>query len=297
MCGGDVAPEHVHRHRIADLETEALGDFLFERDHRRALVIGAPPLAFHQARTLRNLAGIGDAAVALQHPGDIRRRLQVFRLDAVGGDDASAQHRHAFEPRVRRARLHERVEAFALLCWNVDEVKCRRLVRQGRLELPAQIAVDLDHGDQQRDAEAERENDGRRQRAGPVDIGDRKPQGGRARMRQLFAATHDQRGDQPQREGMSPPPPRRKSRRSGGHRRAERRARPARSRHAIAARTYCRRGHRAVRIDLRRGTTPTPECRARGRAARPQKRARSSVHRATRARADRDAKRARSAAA
>ena len=44
------------------------------------------------------------------------------------------------------------------------------------IELAAQIAVDLDHGDEQREAEPERQHDGRRQRARPVDVGDREPQ-------------------------------------------------------------------------------------------------------------------------
>ena len=74
---------------------------------------------------------------------------------------------------------------------DIDEEEGRRLVRQRGLELPPQIAVDLDHGHEHRDTKAERENDRRRQRAGTVDIGDRKPQGGHARMRQSLRHQHD----------------------------------------------------------------------------------------------------------
>ena len=56
--GGDVAAEHVHGHRIADFQIETFGDFLLERDQRRALIIGAPPFAFDQPRAVRNLGRV-----------------------------------------------------------------------------------------------------------------------------------------------------------------------------------------------------------------------------------------------
>ena len=100
---GDVAAEHVDGDVVAELEAEAVGDLLLERDQRRAVVIRAPPFALDDARAGRHLVGIGDAAVALQHPGGVRRRLEVLGADAVGGDDAAAQHRHVLELGLGRA--------------------------------------------------------------------------------------------------------------------------------------------------------------------------------------------------
>ncbi len=94
--------------------------------------------------------------------------------------------------------LHEGVEAGAVRGGNVEEIERRRLFRQRLGELLAQIAVDLDDGHQQGDAQPEREHDRRRQRAGAVDIGERHAQGGRARVRQARGDKHQQAGDQPQ---------------------------------------------------------------------------------------------------
>ncbi len=48
--------------------------------------------------------------------------------------------------------------------------------------------------------EAERHHDARRERAGPVDVGDREPQRGRARPRHALRDRHHQARDQPQRD-------------------------------------------------------------------------------------------------
>ena len=101
--------------------------------------------------------------------------------------------------RGRRLLAHEVVEALGLAGRDVEEIERRRLGRQFGGELPAQIAVDLDHGDQQRDAEAERQHDGRRQRAGAVDIGDRHAQArSSARAARARAIAISSAGDQPQ---------------------------------------------------------------------------------------------------
>ena len=116
---------------------------------------------------------------------------ETMRPRSIGTSSSLAPGACARTKASKRARLVGR---------NVEEIERRRLGRQFGGELPAQIAVDLDHGDQQRDAEAERQHDGRRQRAGPVDIGDRHAQHGRARARRVAGERHQQRGDQPQRD-------------------------------------------------------------------------------------------------
>ena len=145
-------------------------------------VIRAPPFAFDDLRALRDLAGIGQAAVALQHPFGIGGSVEVLRLDAARGDDAAAQHRHVLDGRLRRGLLEEFAEAVGVGGGNVDEIKRRRAVRQRRQELPPQIAVDLGDRHQHRQSETQRHHDRRRQRAGPIDVGDRQPQHGDARF-------------------------------------------------------------------------------------------------------------------
>ena len=75
---------------LAELDPEAVGDPLLERDQRRAVIVGSPPFALDDLGAPRDFAGIGQAAVALQHPFGVGRGLEVFRLDAAGGDDAPA---------------------------------------------------------------------------------------------------------------------------------------------------------------------------------------------------------------
>ena len=95
--------------------------------------------------------------------------------------------------RVRRVLAHEGVEAVGVGRLDVDEIERRRLVGQRAFELPPQIAVDLDHGDEQREAEPERQHDGRRQRARPVDVGDGEAQRRRLGVRQPPGDRHQQR--------------------------------------------------------------------------------------------------------
>ncbi len=194
-CGRDVAAEHIDDDLVADLEVEPVGDLLLERHQRRAVIIGIPPFALDHLRSLGDFAGIGQAAVALQHPFGVGRRLEVFRLDAAGGDDAAAQHRHVLDGRLRRGLLEECGEAVGFGGGDIDEIERRRAIRQRRQELPPQIAVDLRDRDQHGQTEAERHHHRRRQRAGPVDIGDRQPQHGDAGPRQAARQRHQAGGD------------------------------------------------------------------------------------------------------
>ena len=142
---------------------------------------------------------MGDAAIALQRPGGTCRRLHVLGLHSVHCGDASAQHRNAFEFGLRRPLRDECIEAFGVGRLDVDEVERGRIFRQRRDELTAQIAVDQDHRDENCKAQSERQHDGRRQCAGPVDVGDRQPQRSRARPRQTRSHGHQQHGDQSKR--------------------------------------------------------------------------------------------------
>ncbi len=78
---------------------------------------------------------------------------------------------------------------------DVDEVERGRAIRQRGHELPAQIAVDLGDGDEDREPEAERHHYRGRQRAGPIDIGNRQPQHGDAASRQAARQRHQAGGN------------------------------------------------------------------------------------------------------
>ena len=194
-AGLDVAAEHVDHDRIADLEIEAVGDLLLERDERRPLGVGGPPASLDHGRAARHVGRERDAAIALQHPGRVRLRLDVVGLDAVRRHDAAAQHRNALELRVRSLLADEGVETLRVRGLNVEEVERRRLVRQRAFHLPPEISVDLDDRHEQRETEPERQHDRRRQRARPVHVGDREPQRHHPRMGQPAGDRHQQQRD------------------------------------------------------------------------------------------------------
>ena len=73
-CSLMLRPSTLMITGVADLEADPVGDPLLERDQRRPLIVRLPPFARDQARARRRLLGIGDAAVALQRPGDVGRR-------------------------------------------------------------------------------------------------------------------------------------------------------------------------------------------------------------------------------
>ena len=121
--GRDIAAEHVDDEFVADLQSEPIGNLFLHRNQRGPVIVGTPPIALDHLRTPRDFAGIGQAAVALQHPFGVGRGFEVFRLDAAGGDDASAQHRHVFDGRLRRGFLEECAEAAGFGGGNIDEIE------------------------------------------------------------------------------------------------------------------------------------------------------------------------------
>ena len=132
----------------------------------------------------------------MQHPGDVRRRLQTFCRDAVCCDDAPTQHWHPLEFRAGLAFVHEAGKAFRLGSRDIEEIERRRFVRQCREKLPTQIAVDCDHGHEKRKSETERKHDTRREAARPIQVGQGEPEHGRAWSRQASCRCDEQRGDQ-----------------------------------------------------------------------------------------------------
>ena len=195
---GNITAEHVDDHLVADLEAEAVGELLLERDLRRTAVVGGPPLALDDFGAAGHLPGIRQAAVALQHPFGVGRGLEIFNLDAAGGDDAAAQHRHVLNGGLRRLLFEEGAEAIGLGGGNVDEIERRRALGQRRHELAPQIVVDLGNRNQHGQAQTERHHHRRRQSARTVDVGDRESQHGDPGARQTARQSHQSGGDQAQ---------------------------------------------------------------------------------------------------
>src|SRR6187431_681471 len=118
--GRNIATEHVDHDFIADLEFQAVGDLLLQRYQRWPIIVSAPPFTLDDLRAFRDFAGIGQAAVALQHPFGILRGLELVGLDAACGDNASAQHRYVLNRRLWRDLLEEGAEAVGVGGRNVD---------------------------------------------------------------------------------------------------------------------------------------------------------------------------------
>ena len=98
MLGFDIAAEHVDGDGVADLQARALGDLGVEGDERRAGVAGSAtssPAAMVEPRG--SVVGIGQAAVAGEHPAAIGRGLDLLHRHAVDRHDAAAQHRRVGE--------------------------------------------------------------------------------------------------------------------------------------------------------------------------------------------------------
>ena len=94
--------------------------------------------------------------------------------------------------------LQEAVEGVGLRVRDVEEEEARRLLRQALRELAGQVGVDDRERHEERDAEAEREHERGRERAGPVDVGEREARRRPARARQAAGERHDAERDEAQ---------------------------------------------------------------------------------------------------
>src|SRR5262245_28885847 len=80
---GEVDAEHANGDRVTELEAEPIRDPFLERDQRRTLVVGLPPLSFNQTRARRDRVSIGDAAIALQRPRGVGGRFFFQAEDGI----------------------------------------------------------------------------------------------------------------------------------------------------------------------------------------------------------------------
>jgi imidazoleglycerol-phosphate dehydratase len=93
-----VAAEDIDRDGIADLEPEALGNLGLHGDQGLAGIVRGPPLAGDDAGAFRHGGGVGQPAVAVDHPLRLRRRLYGVGSAVDELDDAAAQHRRLAHP-------------------------------------------------------------------------------------------------------------------------------------------------------------------------------------------------------
>ena len=223
-------------------------------------------IAGGKRRVLRQAVGIGDAAVAAQHPGAFRRHADLRtsapvhrrRCGRAASARASARRpapRGRSAPRRRRAR-----------CPGCRGRRSPAPARQACRRAAAQIGVDQRQRDEQRQPEPERQHDARRQRAGPVDVADGEPERRRRRARLLLAAAAPCQRDDAQHDEGDDDGADEDERRAAARRRRRWRARRAR---APARATSRRRRAAAIRgFEARRSRRGSrPARRAPGRAA------------------------------
>ena len=200
--GGDVAAEHVDGDLVAEPQAEPVGDPLVEGHQGLAAVIRRPPFAGGEVRSFRHLGRVGDAAVAFEHPGDLLVGLDLGDRRAAQGDEPAAHHRHAVDTGAGGPALQEFVEGPGFRVGDVEEEEARRPVGQGLHELPGEVRVDERQGHEKRDAEAERQDERGRQRARPMDVGEREARRRGARARQAARQRHEaDRHDPQEQEG------------------------------------------------------------------------------------------------
>jgi hypothetical protein len=129
------------------------------------------------ASNFRAVLGIGDAAIALQHP--LRRqpaRSSCRRPDAVERQDTAAQHRHFDDLALRQPPCSIRAENPRPRRSGYRRRRSSAPVPAGCRSIAAQIAVDQRQRHQKRQAKPERQHHRGRQRAGAMDVADGKPQ-------------------------------------------------------------------------------------------------------------------------
>ena len=197
--GFDIAAENVHGDGVAELQPQSLGEIDVERHERRSGVAFGPPFALGDGRSPRHGVGIGQAAVAGQHPARIGRGLDLLHRNPLERHDPSSQHRRVVELGGRFDRPHLVLEGFEVGGFDVEEIIGGRVDCDIALDLGEQRAVDQRHGDEQPEAETEGDRDRARQRAGAGNAGERQRKRrrlGAAKLRRVALQQQAEPGEQ-----------------------------------------------------------------------------------------------------
>ena len=153
---GDVAPEDVDRHRVADLQAHLLGLFGGETDKGWAFVVFGPPFSRRDTRVLGHVACVGHPAVSFEHPMATRDLACRAVVDLC--DDA-AQHGGRLDTPDGWIIFQPLNVPVDLVLLDVHEKVTRGHLRQVAGDGIAQVAVDLANGGEDRKAETQRQND------------------------------------------------------------------------------------------------------------------------------------------
>ena len=156
---------------VADLEAHLVAEFGRERHQCGAVVAGRPPLALVEVGRAHGV-GIdpGDRRLALEEEADVLGVGLVLGDRLVRElDDRGAHHRgrvEALDPLVGLGQLRE---GFGFVGEEVGEDEGRRVGLHLRFDLGAEVVLDQRDQQQQREAEAERQDHRGGRRTGPVD--------------------------------------------------------------------------------------------------------------------------------
>ena len=115
-------------------------------------------------------------------------------------DEAPAHHRRLADFDARRLALHEVDECACVGAAHIEEKEARRHAWLSLTQFGAHVGVDERERDERGEAEAERQHDGRRQRAGPMDRVKRHAPLDEARTGRAPRKISNAKGDKPERD-------------------------------------------------------------------------------------------------
>ena len=155
---------------------EPLGELGVEGDERRTGVVLRPPFARDDLGIARHRIGVGEAAIAGEHPAGIRSGFDLLDRNAFQRHDAAAQHRRVIELGGRLYGQHRVLEGVEIGGLDVEEVIGRRIDLDIAFDLGEQRAMDQRHRDEQSQPETERDGDRAGERSRSADAGEREPE-------------------------------------------------------------------------------------------------------------------------
>src|SRR5680860_305891 len=152
--GFDVAAENVDRDLIAELQPKTLGELAVEGNERRPVIAFRPPFAFLDGGGAGHAVGVGQAAIAGEHPAGIGRYLHLVDGDAVQLDDTATQHRRIVGLGGGLDGLGRGLEGREVVGLHVEEVIGGSVDLHMAFDLGEQRGVDQCYGDEKAEPQA-----------------------------------------------------------------------------------------------------------------------------------------------
>ncbi len=174
--GGELAAQQADGEAVADLEVEDVGHLAVDRDQRRAVIALRPPLSVDQLAPFRQRLGIGEPALAAQHPGVFGNVLQVRDADVLVAGHRSAQRRHGVDRRAGRRLFDDPAELVAPRHRHIEHEQVGRFLGHGAGDLVGEAGLDARQDDEQGEPQSQRHHQLAGLRTRPVQIGERQPE-------------------------------------------------------------------------------------------------------------------------